>query len=33
MASDRDMLLFSVAISLKRIADSFEALSTVIPTK
>ena len=33
MASDRDALLFSVAISLKRIADSLEALSTVIGTK
>jgi hypothetical protein len=33
MTGDRDALLFSVAISLKRIADSLEALSTVIPTK
>jgi hypothetical protein len=33
MTGDRDALLFSVAISLKRIADSLEALSTVIATK
>jgi hypothetical protein len=33
MAGDRDALLFSVAISLKRIADSLEALSTVIAMK
>ena len=30
MAGDRDVLLFSVAISLKRIADSLEALNGVI---
>ena len=33
MTGDRDALLFSVAISLKRIADSLEALSTVIAMK
>jgi hypothetical protein len=33
MTDDRDALLFSVAISLKRIADSLEALSTVIAMK
>jgi hypothetical protein len=32
-AGDRDALLFSVAISLKRIADSLEALSTVVAMK
>jgi hypothetical protein len=32
-AADRDALLFSVAISLKRIADSLEALSTGIALK
>jgi hypothetical protein len=30
---DRDALLFSVAISLKRIVDSLEALNTVIALK
>jgi hypothetical protein len=33
MTGDRDALLFSVAISLKRIADSLEAPSTVIAMK
>jgi hypothetical protein len=33
MTGDRDALLFSVAISLKRIADSLEALSTVVAMK
>jgi hypothetical protein len=30
MAGDRDVLLFSVAISLKRIADSLDSLNSVI---
>jgi hypothetical protein len=32
-ADDRDALLFSAVISLKRIADALEALSTVIAMK
>ena len=33
MSGDRNVLLFSVAISLKRIADSLEALSSMIAIK